>query len=157
MKRIIAFVLVLCMTFGMIVSVSAENPFAKRLGLVRLIRTMFGGNDIDYGIGEYDDGVLTVYVATKGKADADGSAKKPYATVEAARDAIREIDKAGLKGINVIIKKGVYIIPEAVAFTAEDSGTKTCPITYIGEEGAVINGGVHLTAADLCPTKVKLS
>ncbi len=148
MKKIIAFVLVLCMTFGMIVSVSAASPFAKKLNLVRLIRTMFADNGADYGIGEFDDGVLSVYVATNGKADADGTEKKPYATVEAARDAIREIDKTDLDGINVIIGKGFYIIDEAIAFTAEDSGTKSCPITYIGEEGTVINGGVHLTAAD---------
>ena len=148
MKRIIAFVLVLCMTFGMIITVSAENPFAKRLGLVRLIRAMFGSNGTDYGIGEYDNGILTVYVSTKGKGDSDGSGKKPYVTVEAARDAIREVDKTGLSGINVIVKKGFYVLDKAVAFTAEDSGTRSCPITYIGEEGAVINGGVHLTAAD---------
>ncbi|MBR5253077.1 MAG: right-handed parallel beta-helix repeat-containing protein [Clostridia bacterium] len=150
MKKIIALVLVLCMTLGMIVSVSAApaSSFSRTLNLVRTIRAMFGNKEADYGIGEYEGGVLTVYVATNGKADADGSEKKPYATIEAARDAIREIDKTDLKGINVIIKSGVYIVDEAVAFTAEDSGTKSCPITYIGEEGAVINGGVHLTAAD---------
>ena len=148
MKKIIAFILVLCMTFGTVISVSAADPFVKRLGLVRLIRAMFAQGDSDYGIGEYNDGVLTVYVATNGKADADGSEKKPYATIEAARDAIRQIDKTGLDGINVIVKSGIYIVDEAITFTAEDSGTKSCPITYIGEDGAVINGGVHLTAAD---------
>ncbi|MBP3377460.1 MAG: hypothetical protein J6L96_01800 [Clostridia bacterium] len=45
MKKIIALILVLCMTLGMVVSVSAMNPFAKRLNLVRLIRIMFAPND----------------------------------------------------------------------------------------------------------------
>ena len=71
MKKIIALVLVLCMCFGMIVSVSAASPFAKRLNLVRLIRTMFSTDKEDYEIGELDDGVLTVYVAVDGKKDAE--------------------------------------------------------------------------------------
>ena len=142
MKRIIAFILVLCMTFGTVISVSAADPFVKRLGLVRLIRAMFAQGDSDYGIGEYNDGVLTVYVATNGKADADGSEKKPYATVEAARDAIRQIDNTGLDGIDVVIGAGIYYITETIEFTADDSGSENCPIRYIGEEGAIINGGV---------------
>ncbi|MBE6627277.1 MAG: hypothetical protein E7628_08920, partial [Ruminococcaceae bacterium] len=77
MKKIIALVLVLCMCFGMIVSVSAASPFAKRLNLVRLIRAMFASDDEDYGIGEVKDDVLTVYVAPNGKKGADGTAKNP--------------------------------------------------------------------------------
>ncbi len=142
MKKIIAFILVLCMTFGTVISVSAADPFVKRLNLVRLIRAMFAQGDSDYGIGEYADGVLTVYVATNGKADADGSEKKPYATIEAARDAIRQIDKTGLDGIDVVIGAGIYYITETIEFTADDSGSENCPIRYIGKEGAIINGGV---------------
>ncbi|MBP3378559.1 MAG: alkaline phosphatase family protein [Clostridia bacterium] len=41
MKKIVALILVLCMSFGMVVTATAANPFAKRLNLVRLIRTMF--------------------------------------------------------------------------------------------------------------------
>jgi hypothetical protein len=92
--------------------------------------------------------VLTLYVSTSGTASGDGSKTNPFANIEAARDSIRLIDKTALDGINVIIKKGVYIIDKAITFTAEDSGTKSCPITYRGEEGAAINGGVHLTASD---------
>ena len=92
--------------------------------------------------------VITLYVSTSGTASGDGSKANPFASVEAARDAVRLIDKTDLDGISVFIKKGVYIIDEAIAFTAEDSGTESCPVTYFGEEGATINGGVHLTAAD---------
>ena len=92
--------------------------------------------------------VVTLYVSTSGTASGDGSKTNPFASVEAARDAIRQIDKTALDGINVIIKNGVYIIDEAIAFTAEDSGTESCPVTYIGQEGATINGGVHITASD---------
>ena len=87
MKKIIALVLVLCMSFGMIVSVSAASPFIQRLNLARLIRSMFASDENDYGFGEVKDGILTVYVAKNGKKDADGTEKNPYATIEAARDA----------------------------------------------------------------------
>jgi len=141
MKKIIALILVLCMTLGMIVSVSAANPFIKRLSLARLIRGMFASDDIDYGIGEVKDDILTVYVAPNGKKNADGTAKNPYATLEAARDAIRGINKTDLDGINVVFAAGEYKIGETIVLTAEDSGTKNCPITYIANGNAVLCGG----------------
>lgn len=141
MKKIIALILVLCMTLGMIVSVSAANPFIKRLSLARLIRGMFASDDIDYGIGEVKDDILTVYVAPNGKKNADGTAKNPYATIEAARDAVRGVDKTDLDGINVVLTAGEYKIGETIVLTAEDSGTKNCPITYIANGNAVLCGG----------------
>ena len=152
MKKIIALLLVVCMTFGMIVSTSAASPFMKKLSLVRLIRTMFSSDKESADIGEVDGGVLKVYVATNGKADAKGTEKDPFATIEAARDAIRTVDKSAYKGIDVIIKAGTYTIKEAIAFTSADSGTKSCPVRYIGEDGAHIVGGVALTAADFTYT-----
>jgi len=148
MKRIIALLLAFVMCFGMIVSVSAASPFVKRLNLVRLIRTMFSSNDEAPEIGEIKDGKLIVYVAADGKTDASGTEKSPFATIEAARDAIRDVNKDGLKGIDVVIKAGTYTIKDPIAFTAQDSGTKNCPVRYIGEDGAHIVGGVALTGAD---------
>ena len=142
MKRIIAFALALTMCLGMIVSVSAANPFTKKLALVKLIRAMFTKDENEYGIGELNDGVLTLYVSPKGKTGADGTEKSPYATIENARDAIRGIDKSDLNGIDVIIKSGTYNITSTIEFTSEDSGTKDCPIRYIGEEGTLLSGGI---------------
>ncbi len=150
MKKIIALVLVLCMCFGMIVSVSAASPFAKRLNLVRLIRAMFASDDEDYGIGEVKDDVLTVYVAPNGKKGADGTAKNPT-TLEAAREAVRGISKSGLKGVDIVLAAGEYVLSETFTLTAEDAGTKACPVRYIGEDGATVIGGVALTAKDFAP------
>ncbi|MBE6627196.1 MAG: right-handed parallel beta-helix repeat-containing protein [Ruminococcaceae bacterium] len=145
MKKIIALILVLCMSLGMIVSVSAEGPFIQRLSLARLIRLMFASDDNGYGIGEVKDGVLTVYVAVNGKNDADGTKKNPYATITAARDAIRDIDRAGLSGIDIYVTAGVYSITEPVSFDEEDGGSKNCPVRIIGEDGAQIVGGAAFT------------
>ena len=149
MKKIIALVLALCMSLGMIVSVSAANPFVQRLNLVRLIRAMFSSDDV-YEIGEVKNGVLTVYVAVNGKKDADGTKKNPT-TLESARDAIREIDKTNLRGVDVVLTAGEYVLTETFSLTAEDSGTKDCPIRYIGEDGTKIIGGQAIKASDFTP------
>jgi len=81
MKRIIALILVLCMTAGMIVSVSADSPFAKRLNLVRLIRAMFASDEDAPEFGELDDGKLIIYVAENGKKDAKGTEKAPLDSI----------------------------------------------------------------------------
>ncbi len=142
MKRIIALILSLCMTFGMIVSVSASSPFVKRLNLVRLIRSMFSVEEDSYGIGELNDGVLTVYVDTDGSKVADGTQKNPFPTIEAARDAVRRLDKSKLHGIEVIIAGGTYTVENTIVFNEEDSGSESCPIIYQGEDGAILNGGI---------------
>ena len=154
MKRIISLVLVLCMMLGMVVSVSAapSASFTRTLNLVRLIRTLFQKDEEEAPtVGELEDGILTVYVSQKGKSGADGTEKNPFGTITAARDAIRDLDKSDFDGITVLVKAGTYTITEPIVLTAEDSGTKDCPITYLGEEGTTIVGGVALTAADFAP------
>ncbi len=146
MKKLTALILAVCMCIGAATAISAANPFEKRLELVRLIRNMIKKDDNPYGIGELDDGVLTVYVATNGKSDADGTEKKPFANVEVARDALREIDKSKLNGITVFVKAGEYKLDETLVFTKEDSGSEDCPITYIAEDGAYLCGGISFGA-----------
>ena len=91
----------------------------------------------------------TIVVAPNGNDETgDGSAAAPYATLEAARDAVRAMDKTDLTGIDVFIKAGTYTLTETFKLTAEDSGTAECPIRYIGENGAALYGGVSFTAAD---------
>ncbi|MBQ7599624.1 MAG: S-layer homology domain-containing protein [Clostridia bacterium] len=82
---------------------------------------------------------------------ADGSESKPYRTLDAAREAVRAIDRSRYQGINVILKSGVYPLTSTVEFTAEDSGTSRCRIRYIGEEGTVLNGGTIVANSDFVP------
>ena len=113
-------------------------------------------NVVTYLYRYLNSNTLTIYVlAGADAASADGSAQKPFATIEAARDAIRGIDKTGYTGINVRIKSGVYYLKDTVTFTKDDSGTKDCPITYIGEDGTVITGGVTLSAKNFTSAKSK--
>lgn len=87
-----------------------------------------------------EGGVKTITVAADGSGD--------YKTVEEARDYIRTLDKSKFDGITVNVRAGRYNVTEAISLTEEDSGTETCSIIYKGEEGAVIEGLVHLTPDD---------
>lgn len=89
------------------------------------------------------------YVSADGSDSNDGSLTSPFATIEKARDTIRKIDKASLNGITVAIKAGNYRV-SSLEFTAEDSGTQNCPITYCsyGDGEVILNGGLSLNGKD---------
>lgn len=89
------------------------------------------------------------YVSAKGSDENDGSFEAPFATVEKARDEVRKLDKSGRDGITVAIMAGDYRV-NSLEFTAEDSGTKECPITYCayGDGEVVLNGGISISGKD---------
>ena len=85
------------------------------------------------------------YVATGGTAAGQGTKEQPFATIEQARDAIRELKKAGplKEPVTVRVRGGVYALTQAMVFGPEDSGTALCPVTYTtdGNEPVVLDGG----------------
>jgi len=97
---------------------------------------------------------LTLYVSTAGndtwsgrlgEPNADGT-DGPLASLQRARDIIRETKAAtgGLtKPVTVLLRCGVYPQAKPIVFTAADSGTKECPITYQAYPGEkpVFSGG----------------
>jgi len=97
---------------------------------------------------------LSLYVspqgndAWSGKREASDAAKAdgPLATLEGARDRIREIKKAGplpAGGITVLVRGGEYFLPQTLALAAEDSGTPETPVVYraYGSEKPLLAGG----------------
>ena len=72
----------------------------------------------------------------------------PFATLEKARDAIRDLKKTGPLpdgGITVYIRGGNYSISKTLEFNAEDSGAESSPMiwqAYPGEEVHFIGGKV---------------
>ena len=86
------------------------------------------------------------YVAVNGN-DADtGTKDAPFATLERARDAIREQIQKGLtEPITVKINEGLYYTGNIV-LTEQDSGTEAFPIVYEGEGNVILNGGMMLCA-----------
>jgi len=73
-----------------------------------------------------DKEVKKIYISINGKDSNDGSFQKPYASFEAAQQAVRNIKRSGYAGsIEVIVRAGTYYLPQTIEFTAEDSGTKS--------------------------------
>jgi parallel beta-helix repeat protein len=89
---------------------------------------------------------IVFYVSPEGSDSQAGTIiDKPFATLQKARDAIRELKKAGgLKSpVTVFLFGGTYELTEPFILTTEDSGTETCPITYraYNDEKPIISGG----------------
>lgn len=90
------------------------------------------------------------YVSAVGGNDANpGSARQPFATIERARDAIRERKQAGglSEPVTVRLQGGTYRLSGELRFGPEDSGTAACPITYTaaGPEAVMIDGGRRIS------------
>ncbi len=88
------------------------------------------------------------YLSADGCDTAPGTREQPFATWEAARDAVRPF--AGKEAVTVHIAPGEYVA-QGITFTAQDSGTAECPIVYKGEGKVRFNGGLRLSAADFAP------
>ncbi|OUL37714.1 hypothetical protein BV372_01825 [Nostoc sp. T09] len=82
----------------------------------------------------------------RNKTQTDG----PFATLERARNAIRELklQQGGIlkQPVTVFIRGGTYFLAQPLVFNSEDSGTQKCPITYTAyqNEKPIISGGQRL-------------
>ena len=99
---------------------------------------------------------VTYFVAANGNDDNPGTADAPFATVDKARDTIREIKStSGLPngGVTVYLRGGVYERSTSLEFTEEDSGTEDSRITYMSYPGerAEITGGKKINGGDFKP------
>lgn len=95
-----------------------------------------------------DKGVRKIYISLKGKDNNDGTLEKPFASFEAAQQAVRMAKQAGHKGsIEVIVRGGTYYLPQTIEFYAEDSGTTSAPIIWKAATGekVVLSGGKRIT------------
>ena len=70
------------------------------------------------------------FVATNGSDSNPGTLAKPFATLQKAQEAARNV--AGRKAVTIFIREGTYYLPETLILTAEDSGTKAAPLVYQG-------------------------
>ena len=97
-----------------------------------------------------------LYVASDGNDQWTGRLQRPnaegtdgpLASLAGARDAIRTMKGSEplAAPVRVLFADGVYPMLETVTFTADDSGTETCPITYEAAPGAkpVFSGGKRI-------------
>src|SRR2546426_5045850 len=88
------------------------------------------------------------WVSVAGNDGDAGTNEKPFATLERARDAIREAKKAGPfdAATTVWLRGGVYRIGRTFALDAQDSGAAEAPVVYRSAPGEVVRlvGGQQL-------------
>ncbi|NOY43507.1 MAG: right-handed parallel beta-helix repeat-containing protein [Planctomycetes bacterium] len=81
---------------------------------------------------------LEFFVATDGNDQNPGTREKPYASLTAARDALREIRSAGNfpeQGATVTLRGGKYQLAEPFVLERQDTGTDNGPIVYRAADG----------------------
>lgn len=83
------------------------------------------------------------YVSAKGSDEwsgteasrAEGELDGPFATLERARDAVRDLKKSKSTDIVVLVREGTYQLNSTVVFGLEDSGEGDATITYAAYPG----------------------
>ena len=98
----------------------------------------------------------TLYVSLDGNDENEGTLDAPFATLEKARDTLREWQAEGKMpygGVTVYVRGGVYSLSETFALTEQDSGTANSPIVYrpYGEEQVTISGGKEVDLSKFVP------
>ncbi|MDH7602221.1 MAG: right-handed parallel beta-helix repeat-containing protein [Armatimonadota bacterium] len=99
---------------------------------------------------------IQLYVAKNGNDSWSGTRPEPnrthtdgpFASLERARDAVRELKRRGKlpAGITINIRKGTYYLDRTFELTSEDSGAADCPVVYQAYPGEVvtISGGKEI-------------
>lgn len=87
------------------------------------------------------------YVSPDGADSNPGTLTEPYATVQRAKQAVRQA-KGGSLDRNVVVwlREGTYLLPNGLTFGPEDGGTEDHSVTYAAyqDEVPVLLGGVRL-------------
>jgi hypothetical protein len=81
------------------------------------------------------------HVGVNGNDGNNGTKARPFATLERARDAIRELKAKGPLpegGVTVWLHGGVYRLERSFELTAEDSGTAEAPVVYRAMPGETV-------------------
>ena len=93
---------------------------------------------------------LTLHVAPKGSDSGDGTAARPFASLDRARDEIRNRRKEGglpKGGVVVQVHGGAFPVTRTFSLTEADSGTESAPVSYLAAPGEQpsFRGGARLT------------
>lgn len=90
---------------------------------------------------------LRFYISNRGNDENNGTYDAPFASFEAAKQAVRKILKTGTDSpVEIIVRKGTYYFNETLEFTGDDSGTSSSPVTWKAAEGenVILSGGKRL-------------
>jgi hypothetical protein len=84
------------------------------------------------------------FIAPDGSDANPGTITKPFASLEKARNSIRQSNTTGPK--TLYLRQGTYYLPKTFVLTAQDSGKEDSPVTYRAyqQEEVTISGGMKL-------------
>ncbi|RPH30507.1 right-handed parallel beta-helix repeat-containing protein, partial [bacterium] len=89
------------------------------------------------------------YVSPRGSDENAGTLKRPFRTLEHARDAVRALRHEGRLALpaTVYLRQGIYTLAAPFSLLPEDGGSAACPVTYRAykKERPVISGGKVIT------------
>ncbi len=126
------------------------TTLAKRLlllamAMVMLLSCAACGSKAEVTINEKGESVF--YVSPTAEKNGNGTLEAPFNTIEAARDAVRTINKDMTANITVYLMGGDYRVTEPIEFDVRDSATNGFTISYEAyeDEVPVINGSVAVT------------
>ncbi len=94
----------------------------------------------------------TFHVDATASAGGDGSAARPFASVQAAVEGIRAARAAGAvksgESVEVLFAPGRHFVPNGIKLSAADSGTAAAPVVWRSREAAkaVLTSGIPLPA-----------
>ena len=90
--------------------------------------------------------LLEFYVSTSGDDTFPGTKEKPFATIQRAQGAVRELKQTVQSAITVLVRAGTYYLVEALSFFPLDSGIPGEEITYRAFPGEIVtlSGGIRL-------------
>lgn len=86
-------------------------------------------------------------MAANGSDDNPGTIEQPYATIEKARNSVREIIAGGLESnIKVYFREGLFSLDNTTVFSLEDGGNEEYSISYMAYPGErpVFSSGLPL-------------
>jgi hypothetical protein len=92
------------------------------------------------------DAHVRFFVATNGDDARPGTESFPFASLGRAAEAVRALPERGRRPVTVVVREGVYYLPETLVLGQPDSGMRGAPVTYLASpEGSVtISGGRRL-------------
>ena len=90
------------------------------------------------------------YVASHGCDTNPGTQEQPFAAIERAQEAVRQLIKNNTSGnITVCVREGTYYLEAPLVFGPEDSGTKDLSVVYASYPGEkpTISGGKRINCS----------
>ncbi|MGJ8671813.1 right-handed parallel beta-helix repeat-containing protein [Rubritalea sp.] len=97
------------------------------------------------------------YIAPDGDDKNTGTFTAPFASLQRAKDAVRELKKTNSGNIRVLLRGGRYEFSETLVFSLDDSGSADGTITYAAYPGEtpILSAGNEITNLQLAQTEIE--